>query len=501
MAEVVILNGNFYTEEGSRNLTRNTYGLNYSNKASLCRSLGPYQLAGHLRNNNITCQIIDYIQLMDYELLKSLIYKFLPKDKNKKCILGISTTFIKLDSNGLFPSNILNILIHFKKEYSNLVTIIGGSNTTHIKQKINNIDFTIDSYAEDAALDLISCLLYNTKLPLQYKLNSFIYRENSVFDIVNSRHKFVKEDCILNGETLPLEISRGCIFKCSFCSYRYTGKKKNDYLKNMNSVREELIYNYENFNTTNYYILDDTFNETPKKVFEFYEMTKTLPFKIKYFAYIRADLLDRFPETIGMLKDSGLASCMFGIETLGKEASKSIGKAWSGIKAREFLKKLKEELWKDEVYICTSLIIGIPPDSPEDYFEFQKYLFNINIDSLNWHVYSYYNKNRVKSEIQENPEKFGFTLPENGIWHNGFYDKVYAYKIYDKLIKGGNKMRVCGNGLSGYMFMECFSYYTQEQLLNLKKLPIYNIIEDIRVKRFKAFKKYLNLLTNLPDSL
>lgn len=500
MAKVIILNGNFHVEEATRNFRRNSYSLSYSTNVSLCRSLGPYQLACHLRNNDITCQVIDYIQFMDYDQLKNLVYKFLPKNTDEKCILGVSITFIKLTADGLLPAVILDILKYFKSIYKNLTTIVGGANTTHLQQKINNIDFTIDSYAEDAALELISNLLGSNKLPLYYKLNTIIYKENSNFDIVNSRHTFSDEDCILNGETLPLEISRGCIFKCSFCSYRYTGKKKNDYIKDIDNIRAELIYNYENFKTTNYYILDDTFNETPKKVSDFYEMTKTLPFKIKYFAYIRAELLDRFPETISMLKDSGLTACMFGIETLGKESSKSIGKAWSGTKGRDFLRKLKEELWKDEVYITTSLIIGLPPDTQKDYFEFQKYLCNINIDCLNWHVYSYNGKNRIKSDIEKNPESFGFTLPDSGNWHNGLYDRNYANKIFDQLNNTAKSIRPQGNGINGYILMECFSYYSNEQISNIKTLPRSSFLNDLKIKRFNNFKKYLSLLNSLPDS-
>ena len=62
-----------------------------------------------------------------------------------------------------------------------------------------------------------------------------------------TKFRWNKNDCIQTGETLPLEISRGCIFKCKFCRYPYIGKTKNDFSKSIDNVVEELEYNYNNF--------------------------------------------------------------------------------------------------------------------------------------------------------------------------------------------------------------------------------------------------------------
>ena len=54
-------------------------------------------------------------------------------------------------------------------------------------------------------------------------------------------------------------------------------------------------------------------------------VAKRLPFELKYRAYIRADLMGAFPETIDLLYQSGLRSAFCGIETLHERASKIIG--------------------------------------------------------------------------------------------------------------------------------------------------------------------------------
>ena len=106
--------------------------------------------------------------------------------------------------------------------------------------------------------------------------------KSSHFDITTLNHQWHSKDCILPGETLPIEISRGCIFKCNFCSYPLNGKKKFDYLRDPALIKEELIYNYENFQTTNYFFADDTFNDSTLKLESLHKVITELPFKIKF---------------------------------------------------------------------------------------------------------------------------------------------------------------------------------------------------------------------------
>ena len=485
MADVVILSGNFFIKEATRN-KKEPFS---PSKSSQCRALGAYQIAHHLRKHGITCQVIDYVQLMNELELISFIRKFLPSDRSLPSILGISRTFFPF-KNKKFPPKILHIIKTIKGEYPNLKVVVGGASAMYVNQKLNFIDYSISGYAEDVALELFSGILKKTPLKLEYKLSTKIERDNTDFNICESDHRFIREDCIRHGETLPLEISRGCIFKCAFCRYRYTGKKKNDYIRDIEEVKNEILYNYKNFGTTNYYILDDTFNETPHKVQEFYDMTQSLPFKINYFAYIRADLLHRFPETAVQLMESGLTAAIFGIETLGEQSSKLVGKAWSGKHAREFLKELKQNIWKDRVSINTNFIVGLPPDTLPDLLEMQSYITSIGIEKLTWHVFSFSSTGDKLSEIEKHPEKYGFTLfPENK-WHNGLYSRDEANVYYDIL----TNHPIRPDKISAYSMMECMAFYDKDTMM---KTPFCEFRDDLYKKREIYYSQYLKLLNSL----
>jgi radical SAM superfamily enzyme YgiQ (UPF0313 family) len=170
--------------------------------------------------------------------------------------------------------------------------------------------------------------------------------------------RFEENDFILPSESLPLELSRGCIFKCKFCQYSNIGKDKDDFNKSMDIVKDTLIYYYEKFGITRYHLSDDTLNSHRERTKAFYEMTKALPFKIEYIGYVRMDLLDIWPEQIDTLPESGLTSCHFGVESLDPYSCKQIGKGWGAKNHKEWLLKLKK-YWGNNIIINCSLIAGL----------------------------------------------------------------------------------------------------------------------------------------------
>ena len=407
MSDVVILSGTLITQP-----TPSRSQWMDPDERALYRTAGPYVIAHHLRKNNISVQVVDYIQFMSESQLVFFLKKFLPKDKSKPSILGISTTFFQIINKRL-PDHIINAIVTIKSEYPKVKVVAGGARAHQLPAKYNHINYALYSYSEDITLELFNGILGKTKLDPKFKFKNTLSQDNTKFDIVNSDFRFSKEDCIRPNEALPLEISRGCIFKCKFCRFPHIGKKKNDYIRCVDRVREELIYNFETFGTTNYYILDDTFNETPGKVKDFYDMTQTLPFKINWCAYLRIDLIHRFPETAVWLKDAGLIGAFFGIETFHPEASALVGKGWSGKHGKDYILELKNNVWGNDVVITVSLILGIPPETWEDIEETQKWLYLNKIDNWGYHTLSMSGNPRKfdKSEFEKDPAKYGFTFP------------------------------------------------------------------------------------------
>lgn len=387
------------------------------------RYIGPYQLSHWLRKHGYTAQVIDFVVKgpdtgYPIDLLAWMTKRFID---DETLVLGVSTTFF-LDRE--FSERLVIVLKYIKKTYPHVKLVLGGNQAESYNPDVTSLfDCVVVGMAEDILLELVE--FYKTgknepkgvrELPHRVKF----YRDSNQkrFNIEESDHRWAENDLIMPGEVLPLEISRGCIFKCKFCQYPLLGRNKNDYTRKMEHIKSELIDNYERFGTTNYYLLDDTFNDTVDKVKNFYEMTQSLPFKIKFTAYVRADLLHRFPETIPMLKDAGLAGVHFGIESFHPEMSKLVGKAWSGKHAKEFLPWLTHEAWNDEVLVHMSMIAGLArADGVMETFtqlkESVQWSIDNNIPSCNFKplMIEKYNGSSFSSEFSKNIEEYGYYHP------------------------------------------------------------------------------------------
>jgi hypothetical protein len=207
------------------------------------RSIGSYQLAHNLRNDGFSCQVIDFVDHLSYNELLSLAQSFV--DESTLC-LGISTTFfsnINFIGNSdtlplIIPDNLEKVCKEIKQKNPAIKIAMGGAKANH---GINYswVDSIFNGYSEDTFTEYVKLLSNNKKNYFIKKINQIeVYdKQNTVFDIVSLNHRFIKQDCITEGETLPIEISRGCIFKCKFCAYPLNGKKKLDYIRSYECVK------------------------------------------------------------------------------------------------------------------------------------------------------------------------------------------------------------------------------------------------------------------------
>lgn len=487
---------------------------------SFMRYIGPYKIAHWLRKNDYSCQVIDFITELDETQLYELTSKFITQDT---LVLGISTTFMCLSKYlnpttkriQRVPDHALRVLFRLKAEFPKLKIVYGG----HAAERVDSYDIadaTVMSYTtapEDVFLEYVKFVKYNSDEPY-YTLvaptmtdnpnpklrKHYFSARNQVYNIEVDDFKFSKDDGILSGEPLPLDISRGCIFKCRFCQYTHLGKKKLDYIRSMKLVEEELLYNYENFQTTKYYILDDTFNDTEIKVKAFLDMTKRLPFKISFVGYTRADLLHRYPNTIHMLKEAGLAGTFFGLESFHPSASKIVGKGWSGKHGKTFVPELYHNIWNNEVSVHTNFIVGLPGETQEDIKETIQWFIDNDMCSINFARLSMYGPtskmpHSVLSEFDKNAEKYGFTwgnydvLMESRIWYNDTWNAASA-TVFTKF---ANRFTKAHRKVTPWLMLEVeWLGYTREDLLTKKINEFdWDVVQSIRDKKFK---EYFNLL-------
>ena len=428
----------------------------------LFRNIGPYQLAWHLRQHNYSVQVIDFIHLMSRDQLLAAIRKFVTPETK---ILGWSAMGFVHVSSWWFKQ-IMPVLYMLKKEFPNLTIVTGGSTVYDTCRQERNrkvFDYFFFGHAEDSMLALMNNRYRNgPPVPFEIFHGNKVIRESTVlqisppdkFNICTCSHRWDDSDCIQPNESLPIEISRGCIFKCKFCRYPYIGKVKNDFTRDMEEIGREMEYNYNKWGVQNYYMLEDTFNDRNDKLVEFSKMVKKLPFKIGYSCYLRPDLLWSNPHQPQLLEETGLIGAFLGVETFGEESSQTIGKGWSGKHGKSYLLELMNNIWQRRVPFKASMIVGIPPDTKEFLLESNQWMVDNQIMDWTWHALSVNRDSNGPwvSDFDRNADKYGFEwINKNGetIWKTPYMDWREAIDLKDEMNEVGKQCRTvdCWNVL------------------------------------------------------
>jgi radical SAM superfamily enzyme YgiQ (UPF0313 family) len=395
------------------------------------RYLGPYQIAWWLREHGFSTQVLEFLYFMTSEQRLALFKKFITHETK---VVGYSP-FCMLESPQKLTKGeqpIFDILNEIKENFPWVKIVAGGQWVRGFLiygyKKINfKLDGVFQGEAEQSFLDYCNHI-FKGAAPPKFILgvdSNKIYNPSTPYSIQSCNMSFSENDFILTGESLPLEFSRGCIFKCKFCQYPHIGKDKDDFNKDMSNIRNSLISNYEKFGTTTYHITDDTLNAHRERTKQFHTMTKELPFKIEFIGYVRMDLLSIWPEQLDILPESGLTSCHFGIESFDPLSCNMIGKGWGAKNNKKFLTRIGEE-WGDDVIVNVSMIAGLGKETEQDWEESNNWLTQSKVHDWNYNKL-YLAPKLGLSEFEKEPEKYGYRF-NNSAWETDFVTERQAHE-------------------------------------------------------------------------
>jgi hypothetical protein len=325
-------------------------------------------------------------------------------------------TYIFLPSG---PDDEQEFTNHVKQINPNCKIVVGGSKT-QIDWRNKCVDYAVVGYADISVVNLAQHLKHGT--PIANKNYKNIYGVHIIddpvaegFDFNHSTMTWHNDDVVIPQEVLPMEISRGCIFSCKFCSYRLNGKQTVDYLKDLGTIRKELLDNYNNYGITRYRLLDDTFNDTEEKIDIMLDIVNQLPFRPAFSGYARLDLLASKPHTITKLVDMGFRGMFFGIETLNKKTGSIIGKGADPDKLIQTIIDMKQQ-YGDHIALNGSFICGLPGESKQSITSTMKKLLSreIPLDTVTFYPLWIGRKSMTwNSAFNLDLTKFGYTEIDN----------------------------------------------------------------------------------------
>lgn len=391
--------------------------------------MGAVKIASVLRKHGYTVLVVHWLGMFSYDECVELINLTIT-DQTK--LIGFSTTFARMveeQEDGTIKS--LNIgltesvfprgkefeekCISLIKERSKDVKIaVGGSQVT-ASYKNTIVDYALLGYAEGSMLNLANHIfkaeaLVNCHVN-EYGITILDDRLGNTYDFNNDQMIWEELD-IVNHKVLPIEFARGCIFKCSFCSFPLKGKKQLDYIKDPELIYNELMDNYTRFGITHYFIVDDTFNDNVDKLKIICEVIQRLPFQPKFWCFARLDLITVKPETLDLLYQIGVRSMAFGIETLNDDAGKAVLKGYSRQKQVEMIHHIRKTY--PDISMHGYFIYGLPKESLSDLQETTRRLTDGEIGLHSWSIRPLFLYEDITtpltdgSDLNTNHEKWGY---------------------------------------------------------------------------------------------
>lgn len=435
-----------------------------SNSIGFGRYAGPYRVATELRSAGFEVLVIDFFSDFTFDQLIKVLDLYISE---KTLFVGFATTLMAQASKnksqnpygndytsisdwqkGLFAHSdefMQRLFAYIRRLSPKIQIVVGG--TKAVKGGIPNVDWWVWGEADKSIIALAQHLSSGTPIKSSSSDGSSkrILSEDYPFtDFCHSQIVWTERDLVFQNEILPIEISRGCIFNCSFCTFKNRGKKLSESIKSPETLYIEMERNYRLFGTNEYLFSDDTFNDSLEKIKEIIKVKNRLGFDLKFSTFCRLDMITRHPEMIDLLMEAGLKCVNFGIESFNETALKQAHKYTFPVeKIKQTLFDLKEK-WKDQIVVTANFIVGLPGEPEESIFQTVDWLSADQgpIDSFNllplFVVPKYGDANDktaiLTNKLGEQPEKYKLMIDsQTGYWKHEFMDKNRAIQLVNEL--------------------------------------------------------------------
>lgn len=271
--------------------------------------LGLASIATCLKNNNIHVNCFDgsisalegKYDYSEYNLIGIQLHSF---ESLNQCINLIKkireTTDAKIVVGGVVATLYMNELLKFKE-----------------------IDFIILNEGEDTLLRLINIISNNGSLNTLQGIAI-----NSDVPIINLDIQFRRD---IDSFPIPdrrlfewgkyrqwsIITSRGCPYKCRFCTI--PSFWKNTYRqRSPENILNEIEYLIKEFQVEKIFILDDTFTVNRKRTIRLLSLIKEKNIKIEWACLTRADLLDS--DLLKLMKETGCTTISIGVESANQDS-------------------------------------------------------------------------------------------------------------------------------------------------------------------------------------
>ena len=300
---------------------------------------------------------------------------------------------------------IYSISNYLKKKYPSSITAAGGTHVDMCQDECKNyFDSILFGPGENSFINII-----NDKKNNNLKTNYINDYKNIPFkDTIYPDRSFLDKDKIVNDKLFDqygkytgtlVYFSRGCIFKCAYCTYNVPRLLQ---AKSTKLIKEEIQYLKKEYEINSLLLKDEVAISPNKKVSE--EILNTIG--NENIVWRGQTISIATYEQLKLAKESGCLELAVGVETVDNDVMKVIDKTWQNEKIiKDFIENCKKLDLK--VKIC--LILGLPGEPKNIVEKTIKFLEDTQPEFVSVSGFLPV----PGSPIAKNPEKFGIKKIDN----------------------------------------------------------------------------------------
>jgi lipoate synthase len=377
------------------------------------RGMGAFELKKRIKSRGYECDIIDWFTRWSHGDLKLVIENFF-KDTEYP-VIAVSTPFDHQDLG-----HIEEVIVWARVKYPNIKIIHGGARTFKTEYQ-----YLADIFFLGRSMQIFDDWLDKKDIS-KYKINDkplILVNHNFDQNIDNPVLPIIDDsDCLTHRDILGFEVGVGCKFNCTFCNYELRNVKITKLLDPY-ELKNYFTEAYSKYGIVEYFTSDDTINETDEKLEIIAEAMSGLNFHPRITAFARLDLINSRKKQQELLKQIQFRALFFGIESFNPEAAKTIRKKTGFGNIYETLGYIRDNC--PDTFTIGSIIVGLNRDNLEsiksslnrvvdEKLLTSVQIYTLNIVNANGVVDPYY-----LSDLDKNPEKFGYKITDFGLFHKG----------------------------------------------------------------------------------
>ena len=362
--------------------------------------------------------------------------------------------------------HVAHLAQEIKNRYPYTHTVIGGIHATVLPletlQEFSSFDFIIFGEGEITLYELVEAL--KNSRPLN-EIKGLGFRENGKI-YINERREWNSEldklpfpawDLFPQTELYPIITSRGCPFKCIFCTRPYGNKLRERSPENVVAEFKELVTKYK---AKSIVFWDETFGVNKRRAIKIADMLiqENMSSYVKWSMHSRVNIVDY--ELLEKLKRAGCTHVGFGIES-GNAKVLEISK--KGITLEQAKKAVKTSK-KLGLGTSSYFILGFPYETKKTAQDTINFARKLNTDSVSIGIMIPFPKTEIAEMVKKG--------------EGGYKQISYNWSDYNKQtgavveLKGMSRRTLAFFQIAGYLI--CY-------LCNLRFGVLYRIVKS----RFK----------------